>query len=77
MRYCLYQKKTGRCTYIESKQALHDWINCHNYALSGFIMSQIDLHRVIVERGLLGYRFYSLGPRICSLGEYIVKHKLL
>ena len=77
MRYCLYQKKTGCTTYLECKKDLHNWIKSHRYVLSDLEVSSIDLHRVLVGRSIRGSRMYILGSCICSLREYIVKHKLL
>lgn len=77
MRYFLVNHKTRSATLLFSKVALHDWIFSHSYALSSRAVGNFSLSRVIVRKGLLGHNLYMQGPRICSLREYIVKHKLL
>lgn len=77
MKYFLINPKTGSATLLYSRAALHDWIFSHSYALSSHWADDISVYRVVVRNGILGYSFYMQGPRICSLREYIVKHKLI
>lgn len=82
MKYCLVHRKTGRCIFLFSKSALLDWIEVHSYCLSPDFCSW-DLHRLRTSYVPYGncvrlFRYvHSKGVRICSLKEYIVKHKLL
>lgn len=82
MRYCLVHPDSRKLViFFYCKRDLHDWIHSHVFCLSRSSMSRLKLHRVIVKRGLYHPRhfhaLYMVGPRICSLREYIVKHKLM
>lgn len=86
MRYFLVFKRKGgypdKVVLLHSKSALLDWISNHSFGLSLPIVNRIDLHRALIEVGVFSRpsfvpKMYKIGPRICSLREYIVKHKLL
>ena len=55
--------------FFYCKRDLLDWISSHLFCLSRFVMNRIFVHRVI--------KASEVGPRICSLRDYIVKHKLM
>lgn len=82
MRYCLVHPDSRKLvTFFYCKRDLHDWIHSHVFCLSRSSMSRLKLHRVIVSRVFYLPRrhrvVFLVGPRICSLREYIVKHKLI
>ena len=81
MMYCLVNRKTGRQSFVYSKRELLDWIDVHRYCLnSRFFLSFFDLHRVRTIRKGRGLNYsitWKCAERICSLHEYIVKHKLM
>lgn len=80
MRYFLVHERSKKKVLISSKRELLDWISSHSFCLNSSVSRKISLHRVTVS-----YRTFSdfavmtfeVGPRICSLREYIVKHKLM
>lgn len=80
MRYFLVHELSKKKVLISSKRELLDWISSHSFCLNPSVTRKISLHRVIVSPRA-AYDFvvmtFQLGPRICSLREYIVKHKLL
>lgn len=81
MMYCLVNRKTGRQLFVYSKRELHDWIEVHSFCLfSRPAMRFFDLHRVRTIRKGRGLNYsitWKCAERICSLYEYIVKHKLM
>lgn len=86
MRYFLvFHRKDGypdKVVLLHSKCALLDWISNHSFALSLPIVNRIYLYRALIETGVFTRpsfvpKMYKIGPRICSLKEYIVKHKLM
>lgn len=82
MRYCIINRRTNRITFFFNKRELIDWIRSHSFCLSVPLTRNFDLHRVVVRRVPTLNPFYFesrslVGSYICSLCEYIVKHKLL
>lgn len=81
MMYCLVNRKTGRQSFVYSKRELLDWIEVHSFCLfPRYSMHFIDLHRVRTIRKGRGLSYsitWKCAERICSLHEYIVKHKLM
>ena len=80
MRYFLVHERSKKKVLISSKRELLDWISSHSFCLNPFVTRKISLHRVVVSpRAVSDFvvMTFQLGPRICSLKEYIVKHKLL
>lgn len=80
MMYCLVNRKTGRQSFLYSKRELLDWIEVHSFCLfSRHAMRFLDLHRVRTIRKGRGLNYsisWKCAERICSLHEYIVKHKI-
>ena len=81
MMYCLVNRRNGHQSFLYSKRELLDWIEVHSFCLtSRFALRSIDLHRVRTIRKVRGLNYsvtWKCAERICSLHEYIVKHKLL
>ena len=80
MMYCLVNRMTGRQSFVYSKRELLDWIEVHSFCLSCCSMRMFDLHRVRTIRKGRGLNYsitWKCAERICSLHEYIVKHKLM
>lgn len=80
MMYCLVNLKTGRQSFLYSKRELLDWIEVHSFCLSSCFMRMFDLYRVRTIRKGRGLNYsitWKCAERICSLHEYIVKHKLM
>lgn len=81
MMYCLVNCRNGRQSFLYSKRELLDWIESHSFCLSSRLaMRSLDLHRVRTIRKGRGLNYsitWKRSERICSLREYIVKHKLL
>lgn len=80
MMYFLVFSKSKKSVLLTSKSALHDWISAHSFCLTGSVARRISLHRVIKSPRAASQfvvMTYQVGSRICSLQEYIVKHKLL
>lgn len=80
MMYCLVNRKTGRQSFLYSKRELLDWIEVHSFCLSFCSMRMFDLHRVRTIRKGRGLNYsitWKCAERICSLHEYIVKHKFM
>lgn len=73
MRYCLVHVHSGKRILFLNKSELHSWILQHRVYFTPVYLSLFALHRVrMVSRSR-----YDLSARICSLVEYIVKHKLM
>lgn len=80
MRYFLVDDSSKKKALLSSKRELLDWISTHSFCLNPSITRKISLHRVVVAPCILSefaFMTFRVGPRICSLREYIVKHKLL
>lgn len=80
MRYFLIHERSKKKVLISSKRELLDWISSHSFCLSVSVSRCISLHRVVVSpRPFNDFVIltFKVGPRICSLRDYIVKHKLL
>lgn len=80
MMYCLLNRKTGRQLFLYSKRELHDWIDVHSFCLCVYSLRSFDLHRVRTIRKGRGLNYsvtWKCAERICSLHEYVVKHKLM
>ena len=80
MMYCLVSRRTGRQYFVASKRELLDWIEVHFCLTSRSSLCCFDLHRVRTVRRSRGLNYsisWKCAERICSLNEYIVKHKLL
>lgn len=75
MRFSLVNSVTDKQIDFACKRDLVDWIRMHSPFLTERIQSRWYVHRAMAPAQ---YCFrYRLLPRICSLREYIVKHKLL
>ena len=82
MRYCIINRRTNRIIFFSNKRELIDWICSHSFCLSVSLTRKYDLYRVVARRVPTLNPFYFesrslVGPYICSLREYIVKHKLM
>lgn len=80
MRYFLVHERSKKKVLISSKRELLDWISSHSFCLNPSVTRKISLHRVVVAPCILSdfaFMTFRVGPRICSLREYIVKHKFL
>lgn len=80
MMYCLVSRRTGRQSFVASKRELLDWIEVHFCMTSRSSLCFIDLHHVRVIRKGRGSNYsviWECAERICSLHEYVVKHKIL
>lgn len=80
MRYFLVHERSKKKVLISSKRELLDWISAHFFCLNPSVTRKISLHRVVVAPCILSefaFMTFRVGPRICSLREYIVKHKLM
>ena len=79
MMYFLVFSKSKKSVLLTSKSALHDWIAAHSFCLTGSVARRISLHRV-VESPRAASQFvvmtYQVGPRICSLKDYIIRQNL-
>lgn len=78
MRYCLVHK-TSRCVVpLFCKSELIDWIRTHSFCLTYGSILNWSVHRMrMYRRGTHGHYLVLAGDYICSLHQYIVKHKLM
>lgn len=77
MRYCLVHKKSHRVVPLFCKRELLHWIYTHFYCLSDPALSSWSLHRMrIYQRGTHGHYLVMAGDFICSLRDYVSKHKI-
>lgn len=75
MRYSLVNSVTDKQIDFACKCDLVDWIRTHSIFLTDCICRRWHVHRAMPPKQYCTR--YRLLPRICSLKEYIVKHKLL
>lgn len=76
----MIHERSKKKVFLSSKRELLDWISTHSFCLNPSITRKISLHRVVVAPCILSefaFMTFRVGPRICSLCEYIVKHKLM
>lgn len=73
MRYCLVHVHSGKRILFMNKFELCSWIVQHRIYFTPVYLSLFALHRVRMDSS---QAYYTLLGRICSLKEYIVKHKL-
>lgn len=57
------------------KRDLHDWIRVHSYLMTSRVQGFFNIYRA--AKPLAYFSHYRRLGRLCSLKEYIVKHKLL
>lgn len=74
MRYCLVFSPTNKQIDFACKRDLVDWIKSHSPFFSEFNCRRWFVHRAGKPKFV--YSFYVRLERLCSLKEYIVKHKL-
>lgn len=74
MRYCLVHVHSGKRILFLNKSELHSWILQHRIYFTSVYLSLFALHRVRMDSSKAYYTL--LGP-ICTLKEYLVKHKLM
>lgn len=75
MRYSLVNSVTDKQIDFACKRDLVDWIRTHSIFLTDRICRRWYVHRAMPPKQYCSR--YRLLPRICSLKEYIVKHKLM
>lgn len=73
MRYSLVDSVTDEQIDFACKRDLVDWIRTHPILLTDRICCRWHIHRAMPPKKYCSR--YRLLPRICSLKEYIVKHR--
>lgn len=73
MKYSLVHSVTDKQIDFACKRDLVDWIRAHPF-LTSCICRRWYVHRAMPPKRYCTR--YRLLPRICSLEEYIVKHKI-
>lgn len=72
MRYCLVHVRTGKRILFMNKSEFHSWIFQHKIFFTPLYLSLFRVHRVRMN----SVAYYTLLDSICTLKEYILKHKL-
>lgn len=75
MRYSLVHEVRDKQIDFACKRDLVVWIRSHSVFLTERVQCLWHVHRAALPKPYCSR--YRLLPRICSLKEYIVKHKLL
>lgn len=74
MRYCLVHSRNKKQIVFLCKRDLLFWISEHRVFLTSRVQRDWQLYRCRVYS--TSFSYYSVGFWICSLRDYIVKHKL-
>ena len=80
MRYYIVHECSKKKVLISSKRELLDWLSSHSFCSNPSVTRKISLHSVAVATYYFSdfaFMTFRVGVRICSLHEYIVKHKLM
>ena len=74
MRYCLYNSVSRKQIDFANKQSLIDWILVHRSVLTVFMQRRWKIHRA--AKPAIFFMPFKRLSFLCSLHDFIVKHKL-